>query len=41
MKEGFTNGALENKEVPKGPLMLQGGLGAVAYRNIRITPLER
>ncbi len=40
MKEGFTSGALENKEVPKGPLMLQGGLGAAAYRNIRITPLE-
>jgi hypothetical protein len=41
MKEGCTSGALENKEVPRGPLMLQGGLGAVAFRNIRITPLER
>ena len=41
MEDGPTSGALENTEAPKGPLMLQGGLGAVAYRNIRITPLER
>ncbi len=40
MKEGPTSEALENTEAPKGPEMLQGGLGTVAYRNIRITPLE-
>jgi len=26
------------KEVPKGPLLLQGDHGPVAYRNIRVTP---
>ena len=40
MEKGPTSGALKNREAPKGPLMLQGGLGAVAYRNIRITPLR-
>ena len=25
-----------NSEFAEGPLMLQGGMGAVAYRNIRI-----
>ena len=38
MENGPTSGALKNGEISKGPLMLQGGLGAVAYRNIRITP---
>jgi len=38
MDDGPTSGALENTEAPNGPLMLQGGLGAVAFRNIRITP---
>jgi len=36
MEKGPTGGALRNGEFPKGPLMLQGGLGAVAYRNIRV-----
>ena len=40
MEKGPTSGALKNTEAPKGPLMLQGGLGAVAYRNIRITRLQ-
>ena len=37
MKNGPTSGALRSGEFAEGPLMLQGGLGAVAYRNIRIT----
>ncbi len=37
MEKGPTSGSLRNGEFEKGPLMLQGGLGAVAYRNIRIT----
>lgn len=41
MKKGPTSGALDNREAPKGPLMLQGGLGAVAFRNIHITHLNR
>ncbi|MBT5539888.1 MAG: DUF1080 domain-containing protein [Candidatus Marinimicrobia bacterium] len=36
MKKGPTSGARRKGEFEKGPLMLQGGLGAVAYRNIRI-----
>ncbi len=40
MGDGPTSGALEKIEAPKGPLMLQGGLGAVAYRNICITSLK-
>jgi uncharacterized caspase-like protein len=31
-------GGLTGKESAKGPLMLQGGYGPVAFRNIRITP---
>lgn len=37
IENGPTSGALKNGEFAKGPLMLQGGLGAVAYRNIRIS----
>ena len=28
---------ITNSELAEGPLMLQGGMGAVAYRHIRIT----
>ncbi len=34
---GKTGGDLYGKEVPEGPLMLQGNHGAVAYRNLKIT----
>ena len=37
MTKGASSGALKKKEVPKGPLMFQGGLGPVAFRNIKIT----
>jgi hypothetical protein len=37
IKTGPTSGALKNKEFARGPLMLQGGMGAVAYRKIRIS----
>lgn len=37
MENGPTSGALKNGEFAKGPLTLQGGLGAVANRNIRIS----
>lgn len=30
-----TGGSLENNEVPKGPIMIQGDHGEVAFRNIR------
>jgi hypothetical protein len=33
-----TPGGLTGKEAPTGPLMFQGDHGAVAYRNIKITP---
>jgi hypothetical protein len=33
-----TGGALAGKEAATGPLMFQGDHGAVAYRNIKITP---
>lgn len=36
IKNGPTSGALKNGEFAGGPLMLQGGMGAVAYRHIRI-----
>jgi hypothetical protein len=35
-----TLGARTFEEKPAGPLMLQGAEGGVAYRNIRITPLD-
>ena len=36
-----TGGAWRNGEFPRGPLMFQGNHGAVAYRNIKIKPLQR
>lgn len=36
--KGATGGALQNNEVPVGPLLFQGDHGPVAFRNIRITP---
>ena len=33
-----TPGGVTGREHPTGPLMFQGNHGAVAYRNIRITP---
>lgn len=36
--KGSTGGALAGKEAPEGPLMLQGDHGAVAYRNLIVTP---
>lgn len=36
-----TPGGVTGKEAPVGPLMLQGNHGAVAYRNIKITPPPR
>jgi hypothetical protein len=38
--KGVTGGSLDNKESATGPLMFQGDHGAVAYRNIKITPLK-
>ncbi len=35
--KGATGGALQNNEVPTGPLLFQGDHGPVAFRNIRIT----
>jgi len=37
MTKGASSGALKKKECALGPLMFQGGLGAVAFRNIKIT----
>ena len=37
LEKGPTSGALNKEETARGPLMLQGGMGAVAYRNIRIS----
>jgi hypothetical protein len=37
---GPTPGGLTGKEAPTGPLMFQGDHGPVAYRNIKVTPLE-
>lgn len=37
--QGPTPGGLTGKEAAEGPLMFQGNHGAVAYRNVRITPL--
>jgi hypothetical protein len=37
--EGPTPGGLTGKEAEEGPLMFQGNHGAVAYRNIKVTPL--
>ncbi len=38
--KGPTGGALKPAESATGPLMFQGDHGAVAYRNIKITPLK-
>ncbi|MBI1370023.1 MAG: DUF1080 domain-containing protein [Planctomycetes bacterium] len=35
-----TGSQLSNTETPTGPLMFQGDHGAVAYRNIKITPAD-
>jgi hypothetical protein len=37
---GPTRGAWNEEDIPLGPLRLQGDHGPVAYRNIRIRPLE-
>ena len=37
LESGPTSGALNKEETARGPLMLHGGMGAVAYRNIRIS----
>jgi hypothetical protein len=37
--KGPTPGGLCGKEAAEGPLMFQGNHGAVAYRNIQVTPL--
>ena len=37
---GPTRGAWSSEDTPRGPLRLQGDHGPVAYRNIRIRPLE-
>lgn len=37
---GPTPGGLTGKESPRGPLILQGGEGPVAFRNITITPRQ-
>jgi hypothetical protein len=38
--KGPTGGSLRNREAPQGPLMFQGNHGPVAYRNIRVKPLD-
>jgi len=38
--QGPTPVGLTGKEAAEGPLMLQGNHGAVAYRNIKVTPLR-
>jgi hypothetical protein len=35
-----TPGGVDGKEKSKGPILFQGNHGPVAYRNIKITPLE-
>jgi hypothetical protein len=37
---GATRGGIEGDEKPKGPLMLQGDHGPVAFRNIRVRALK-
>jgi len=34
-----TPGGLTGKEVPRGPILLQGDRGPVAYRNFKVTPV--
>lgn len=38
---GPTRGAISNEEKATGPLRFQGDHGAVAFKNIRITPYEK
>jgi hypothetical protein len=38
--DGPTRAAMSGPEMPRGPLMLQGDHGPVAYRNIRIRELD-
>ena len=38
--KGSTGGALVGKEAATGPIMFQGDHGAVAFRNLKITPLK-
>jgi hypothetical protein len=38
---GPTRGAMENNERPTGPLRFQGDHGPVAFRNIKVTPLDK
>jgi hypothetical protein len=38
LTKGVTPGGLTGKEAAEGPLMFQGDHGAVAFRNIKITP---
>lgn len=38
--QGPTGGSLRNREAPRGPLMFQGDHGPVAYRHIRVRPLN-
>jgi hypothetical protein len=38
--KGPTPGGLTGKEAATGPVMFQGDHGAVAYRNIKVTPLK-
>ena len=37
--KGPTPGGLTGKEAPKGPILLQGDHGPVAYRNFKVTPV--
>jgi hypothetical protein len=37
---GPTGGSLRNADAPRGPLMFQGDHGPVAFRNIRVKPLD-
>lgn len=38
---GPTRGAMENNEVPEGPIRIQGDHGAVAFRNIKVTQYNK
>lgn len=38
---GPTRGAMENNEVPVGPLRFQGDHGPIAFRNIRVTVYDK
>jgi hypothetical protein len=38
--KGPTGGQIDKQEKPTGPIMLQGNHGIVAFRTIRVTPME-